>query len=109
VKDRIKKEKPTTYVLKAASSTSSKDLSTTIIGCLKDFGQCKIISVGAGAYYQAGKACILVKSRLAEKGINIYKEENFTEPRPVINGEEKTGMTINIYSSLQEEIETEEE
>lgn len=95
-KKKIVRSKPNEPVLRVAADTPPKRLSKTIMGCLKDWGTCRVLSVGASSSWQAYKAIVLVKKELSGIGIHIYIDPSFMDPRPVIDGIEQTGADVTI-------------
>lgn len=92
----VVRSKPSEPVLRVASDTPPKSLCKTIMGCLKDWGTCRIQAVGGQSQWQAYKATVLAKKELAGIGVHIYIDPSFMDPRPIINGKEKTGADFII-------------
>jgi stage V sporulation protein SpoVS len=98
-KEKIKRTKPTSPELKVAHDTPPKALSMTIVGCLKDFGKCRLKVIGGESIKQSMKAFILAASYLKQMNIHVYIEPSFVEPRPIINGKPNTGYFLTVRMS----------
>lgn len=97
--EKINKSLPEHHVLRVSKKTDPFALSTSIIGCIKDFGHCTIESVMERATFQSLKACILARQRLLEIDeleMDIEYEHHFIEPRPIIDGKPSTGIRIEV-------------
>ena len=94
----IVRELPKTHVLKVASETNVNKLAKTIVGCIKDFLKCELLCIGAGPTWVAVKAYMVAKGELAKYNYRLKLEAGFIEPRPVIDGMERTGARILLVA-----------
>lgn len=96
--ERVHPDKPE---LKVSKTTNPKRLAKTIVGCFKDFGGApvELYCVLQGSLWQAVKAIILVKQECAGYDVDVYCTFGFMDPRPVIDGKEKTGIKITVHPS----------
>ena len=94
----IVRELPKTHVLKVASDTNVNKLAKTIVGCIKDFLKCELLCIGAGPTWVAVKAYMVAKGELAKYNYRLKFESGFIEPRPVIDGMERTGARVLLVA-----------
>ena len=92
----ITRELPKSHILRVASDTNVNKLAKTICGCIKDFLKCDLLVIGAGPTWAATKAYLVAKGELAKYNIKLKYDAGFIEPRPVIEGAEKTGVKISL-------------
>ena len=91
---QIERELPRTHVLRVAGDTNVNKLAKTICGCIKDFVKCELLAIGPGPAWVANKAYLVAKSELAKFNWKLKYDAGFIEPRPVIDGVERTGLRI---------------
>lgn len=107
--NEMERRAPRRPVLRVSKKTDPKNLSKTIVGCVKDFQSCELLCVMGGSLWQASKAIILASSELKRFDIDLNATFGFIEPRPIINGEAKTGIRLTLHPTVPLSLDSEDD
>lgn len=81
-------------VIKVSAHSSVSSVAGAIASQIREFGECEVQVIGAGALNQAVKACIIARGFVAPEGYDLSFVPAFSEIE--INGEGRTAIRLNI-------------
>ncbi len=90
-------------ILKVSSKSNPNKVAGAIAGAISKAGRVEIQAIGAGAVNQAVKAVAIAKRFMEEKGQDLYMVPGFIDV--VIEGQNRTGISIKVYLMEGEESE----